>query len=513
MKQANSNPIETTVLIIDDSATIRRLADSELSAAGYLVHTAADAEEGIAKARELRPAMILLDHQLPGTTGFDVSTELMAQESTASIPVVISSTLRKKAYAEYVDLPNVVDMLPKPYTPELLITTVQNALDTATMVVQSQSNGSAVPEVIDQIEQATLAGKIGLFGVREIIDLVNNGKKSGAIEFESAQYRVWVFVADGRIQAVTASGIEADELARNIPESLSEVAPIMKFTIGGRRCSEIDGIVELLNNKVLDPRLLKQLLRQQAAYLVGRCFDEPPSNFRFDEDRQPPPLFNKLKLDSSLSALLVENASMMQTHQKLDRSQAFARKAIRGQNLDRSGLSAKQLKILGCFGEVRSINDIFKLVDATEQEIEAAIRGFLISELIEERSVAPARTIFAIASDPSLAKQLQQRLQSHHETIQSKVVRDWIAIRMLLRKSKADAIFVVGDEQTRDELQAIQQDEKLNSNGIQWIGIKVDETSDALNQVDCGLIESWINANDETTFDQLVTGNPELVPG
>ena len=52
---------------------------------------------------------------------------------------MVSSTLRKKAYAEYIDLDNVVDMLPKPYTEELLRTTVANALETAAMIVSSQS--------------------------------------------------------------------------------------------------------------------------------------------------------------------------------------------------------------------------------------------------------------------------------------------------------------------------------------------------------------------------------------
>ncbi|MCA9181983.1 MAG: response regulator, partial [Planctomycetales bacterium] len=122
-----------TVLVIDDSATIRKLVDRHLSAVGYRVVLAANAEEGLQLAAEILPDLVLLDHQLPGTTGYNVATQLSETEALRHIPVVISSTLRKKAYAEYIDLDNVVDMLPKPYTEDLLQTTVANAIETAAM--------------------------------------------------------------------------------------------------------------------------------------------------------------------------------------------------------------------------------------------------------------------------------------------------------------------------------------------------------------------------------------------
>ena len=122
-----------TILVIDDSTTIRRLADSTLSRAGYAVLLAANAEDGLRLAAEALPDMILLDHQLPGTTGFEVCKTLLDDEATRQLPVVISSTLRKRAYVEYADMTNVVDMLPKPYTEELLVTTAVNSLDTGSL--------------------------------------------------------------------------------------------------------------------------------------------------------------------------------------------------------------------------------------------------------------------------------------------------------------------------------------------------------------------------------------------
>ena len=168
---------DKTVLVIDDSATIRKLVDTHLSPVGYRVVLAPNAEDGLRLAAEIRPDLILLDHQLPGTTGYEVCCKLVESSELQLIPVVVSSTLRKKAYAEYIDLDNVVDMLPKPYTEELLRTTVANALETAAMIVSSQSQGTAVPEVIDQLDEAALAGSFSCFGLRELLDFLNNGAK------------------------------------------------------------------------------------------------------------------------------------------------------------------------------------------------------------------------------------------------------------------------------------------------------------------------------------------------
>src|SRR5580704_4716730 len=89
------------ILVIDDSPTIRKLVECHLSQAGYRVALAPDAEQGLELARTLAPNLILLDHQLPGTTGDQVCRRLLESEATAQIPVVISSAMRNRAYAQY----------------------------------------------------------------------------------------------------------------------------------------------------------------------------------------------------------------------------------------------------------------------------------------------------------------------------------------------------------------------------------------------------------------------------
>ena len=79
----------STILVIDDSATIRKMVDSHLSQDGYRVVLAQNGEIGVEMAREIKPDLILLDHQLPGTTGLEVCRKIIQFEECRHIPFVV----------------------------------------------------------------------------------------------------------------------------------------------------------------------------------------------------------------------------------------------------------------------------------------------------------------------------------------------------------------------------------------------------------------------------------------
>lgn len=447
---------EKTILVIDDSTTIRKLVDAVLSGEGYTTILAASAEQGIAYAQETHPDLILLDHQLPGTTGYEVCQQLLASPTLSQIPVVASSTLRKKAYVEYTDCDNVVDMLPKPYTEELLKTTIANALETAAMIVSSQSHGTAVPEVIEESEDATLAGLCSTFSLRELLDFLNNGSKQGVLEVEAERIRLWFYLDKGRIQGVSATGITAAEVAditRLLPDALTNLAAVLKLTMGGRGTAEFDGFMQLLDQKVLDPRLTARLLRFQAAMLVRLAFQRNLKAFRFHSGRQAPVLHRQLPIDSSLLALLVEQAIHCDLAELPadDDCNRYVRRSIRGQNLDRAGLAARHMKILNLLTEPKSAAELATSLGWEADEVRRVLRGFVLAELVEESRDTTAGKIVVFEPNPGLARQLRSAFETEEARYQVKVVRDAMAFQLLLKRSNPDAVvFAADDEETRE---------------------------------------------------------------
>lgn len=441
---------EKKVLVIDDSATIRKLVDTHLSPAGYAVTLAPTAEDGLQLAEEIRPDLILLDHQLPGTTGFEVCQQLAASSTLKTIPVVVSSTLRKKAYVEYADLDNVVDMLPKPYTENLLRTTVENAIETAAMIVESQTKGSAVPEIIGETAEPDLAGRFSVFGIREIVDFLNNGTKQGVLEVEAERLRLWIYLDRGRVQGISATGLQPDEtqkIVEQLPESLQSLSEVLRLTIAGRGTAEFDGFVQLMDKRVLDPRLTAKLLRFQAAMLIGLVMNRPLKGYQFRATTNFPSLQRDLPLEISLMGLLVEHALHCELDQigADDSAMRYVRRAIRGQNLDRAGLSAKHMKIMNLVSEPRSIDELQKRLGWEREELRRVLAGFVASDILECRRDESEGKFVAYETNSVAAAQLRSGLKQASDKFVGKIVRDTLTLQLLVKRTKPDAVFFAVD--------------------------------------------------------------------
>jgi two-component system, OmpR family, phosphate regulon response regulator PhoB len=77
------------VLIVDDERDLRTLLDFNLRQAGFETAHAASGAEALARARALRPSVIVLDLNLPDVSGTDVCRLLKADPSTQTIPILM----------------------------------------------------------------------------------------------------------------------------------------------------------------------------------------------------------------------------------------------------------------------------------------------------------------------------------------------------------------------------------------------------------------------------------------
>jgi CheY-like chemotaxis protein len=99
------------VLIVDDHGGFRALARAILEAAGFTVAEAATGAEATEAARISRPALVLLDVQLPDLDGFEVAMQLAAQAD--SPVVVLTSTREASDYGGRISSSPAAGFLPK----------------------------------------------------------------------------------------------------------------------------------------------------------------------------------------------------------------------------------------------------------------------------------------------------------------------------------------------------------------------------------------------------------------
>ncbi|WP_395820533.1 response regulator [Archangium minus] len=81
------------ILVVDDSVTTRMLEKSILEAAGYQVELAASGEEGLEKAQRGGHSLLIVDVEMPGMTGLDVTRRIRSTPALQSLPILMVSSL------------------------------------------------------------------------------------------------------------------------------------------------------------------------------------------------------------------------------------------------------------------------------------------------------------------------------------------------------------------------------------------------------------------------------------
>lgn len=117
------------VLVVDDDSDICEIVQVNLEGAGYDVAVASDGAAGLAKARELRPDLIVLDVLMPELDGWQVLERLAKDPSTAGLPVVMLTCKGEDADILRGLDQGAVEYLTKPFYPENLVASVKILLD------------------------------------------------------------------------------------------------------------------------------------------------------------------------------------------------------------------------------------------------------------------------------------------------------------------------------------------------------------------------------------------------
>lgn len=120
----------THVLIVDDSPTVVEHVSRLLIQNGFKTSSALSAEQGIARARDERPDLILMDVVFPGMSGFQATRKINRDPDTARIPVVILSVRNEASDREWGLRQGAREYLTKPCRAQELIDAVRRNVET-----------------------------------------------------------------------------------------------------------------------------------------------------------------------------------------------------------------------------------------------------------------------------------------------------------------------------------------------------------------------------------------------
>ncbi len=102
------------ILVVDDNPVNMKLIRVLLAGEGYEVRTASDATEALDILQAFRPGLILLDIQLPGIDGLELTRRLKSQPSTRDIPILGLTAYAMKGDEERILAAGCDGYIPKP---------------------------------------------------------------------------------------------------------------------------------------------------------------------------------------------------------------------------------------------------------------------------------------------------------------------------------------------------------------------------------------------------------------
>ena len=115
--------METRVLIVDDSATVRKVVRRVITQAGFAIdefQEARDGRDALEKIRQTTPSLVVTDINMPEMNGLELIEELKKDPALCGIPCVVISTEGTQEIIDRVLQLGIVGFIQKPFRPEEL---------------------------------------------------------------------------------------------------------------------------------------------------------------------------------------------------------------------------------------------------------------------------------------------------------------------------------------------------------------------------------------------------------
>jgi DNA-binding response OmpR family regulator len=392
-----------SVLVVDDSPTILKLVQLVLTKAGYQVTTASDGEAGLVAAHEERPSIILLDYQMPEMNGDDVCRAMSGDTVLCNVPVVVMSAREDAVGERFASLPNVVDHITKPFSPDALLAVISHTVEQARPGEARPGNGRALHDLIKTqapaqeptpAPDAALSGDLGIISIADVLTLLQDQAQTGTLSLAQADSRLEIFLRNGRIDFATARGVpEEFLLGRFIVESGQMTAGALSGILELRALyPEGKGLLgaDLIQRKLVTPEGLKKAMALQTQALVFEGLRWGTGRFRFNAAAELPELAREAALALPIDALIMEGLRRVDEWRLIEReigdfAMVFVRNEEKLTAFGRGKLLRDEVAVLEFVNGKNSVRDIIALAKMGSFDVTKMLYRLLRNKLIRRR--------------------------------------------------------------------------------------------------------------------------------
>lgn len=402
-----------TVIVIDDSPTVRKLAEVVLAEDGYEVYTAEDGEEGLKIAEKVLPSVILVDFIMPKMNGYQFCKMLRNNQSLKDVPVILITAKGEAVGEKFTEKFGVIDYFIKPFQPEELIEKVNSVVlsQGVEFALENAPTGETgiaeaiytadIEETVDRIikryfykelpallqesildilKQAgvvkspsiTLSGELTDFNLFDIFQLVDTAKSSGKLSTYSSLLSSEIYFDKGSIVFASTSKQGGNILSGDILEKRMNIPKeVFNRVFRTSRETGVPILRAFVNEGILSEDEIMGILRERIDDAVYSTMVLESGHFFF-EKMPLPDKFLDIPMRLKVSHLILEGARRVDERKfaaKMfhDNDIVFIR-LMTDVALEDISLDKNELEIFSLVDGKRTISDIIKMSAIEESE-------------------------------------------------------------------------------------------------------------------------------------------------
>jgi CheY-like chemotaxis protein len=399
-----------TILVIDDSSTILKLVEMTLAKAGYRVSTADCGEDGILAASEHPPDLLLLDYLLPDLNGDDVCRAISGNMVLSKIPVIIMSAKGEEISASFSNIVGVVDVLPKPFSPDALLAVVTHALEKHPRQhkAETKADQQEMADLLAKVEREKSAGQpigpdgaalvadLAVVSIADVLLLLQDRLHTGMLRLAGQDASIDIWVHQGRIDFAGARGV-ADEFLLGhflVRSGLIEHATLVDV-LEQRRAIPTGELLgaDLCKRGLLKEAELKNAMAQQTTALVFEGLRWGEGRLSFHPKTELSPAAREAGLGLPIDGLIMQGLRRVDEwrvigHEISNFEMVFVRNEDKIASFDAQRLLHEEALILEMVNGKNSVRDIVRQSKLGSYDVTQVLFRLLRCKLIRRR-VAP----------------------------------------------------------------------------------------------------------------------------